>query len=397
MSSPDAGKTSLSQAPGPWEIFSVFFKLGLTAFGGPAMITHIRESVVEKKGWLSDTSFKDGIAICQTLPGAIAVNVASYAGYRTKGITGLLLSFLGFSLPAFGLMVFLSIIYKETRAMPAADAIFTGLAVVVISIIGHATMTFGRQGLKTPADYGLAVMSALLLFLNTNPFLVIMLGGGLGIFLFRQYPRENLPTDTYKRGSFRDAALLLTGFAGVLLLLWLTSPNLFELGRVMAKIELFAFGGGYTAITLMFHEVVEARSWMDHQTLLDGVALGQLTPGPILNTATFIGYFTNGFTGAVIGTLGIFFPGLILVVGVLPIFDRLRGSAFFPRIIRGIIACFVGLLLYVTIKFAVAVNWEIKHLLLLIASFGALYKKVDLLWVVGCAGLASYFLFQNSF
>ncbi|MGV1099389.1 chromate efflux transporter [Thiovibrio sp. JS02] len=393
MSNPEGDDPRRQAPPGLGEIFPAFFKVGLTAFGGPAMVSHIRELVVVKKRWLAPDIFQEGIALCQTLPGAIAVNMAAYAGYRCRGIPGMLLAFLGFGLPAFALMLFLSVIYKATRAMPAAEAIFSGLAVVVVAIVAHASLTFGRNSLKAAADFALAVLAALLLFFRVNPFLVILSGGLLGLVLFRLRATEFLRQGRHRPGSCRDAALLLAGFAASMLFLWLAAPGLFELARVMAKIELFAFGGGYTAISLMFHEVVAARDWLDNQTLLDGVALGQLTPGPILNTATFIGYFVSGLAGAIVATLGIFFPGLILVAGALPLFDRLRSSAFFPRFIRGVIACFVGLLLFVTVKFALAISWDLRHLLLLLASFAALVLKVDLLFVVAGAGLASYLLF----
>ncbi|HIJ80036.1 MAG: chromate efflux transporter [Desulfobulbaceae bacterium] len=392
MSNPE-GKNCEKSAPGHGELFRAFFKIGLTAFGGPAMINHIRELVVDRKGWLSETTFKDGIAICQTLPGAIVVNMAAYAGYRCRGISGMLLSFVGFSLPAFGLMVLLSVIYQASRALPAVEAIFSGLGVVVVSIVAYATFTFGQKSLKSLPDYGLAILASLLLLVKLNPFLVILTGGLLGLLLFRLQPGEYLSEDQHRRGSYQDAVILLTLFLLGLGFLWLVRRDLFDLAWVMAKIELFAFGGGYTAITLMFHEVVEVRSWMDNQTLLDGVALGQLTPGPILNTSTFIGFLVSGFAGAVAATLGIFFPGLIMVAAILPIFDRLRSSAFFPRIIRGIIACFVGLLLYVTIKFGAAISWDPKHLALLLIALAALYKKVDLFIVVAGAGLISYFFF----
>ncbi len=392
MSSPEGERARAGPSPG--QIFSAFFRIGLTAFGGPAMVSHIRELVVAKRGWLSPELFQEGIALCQALPGAIAVNVAAYAGYRCGGIPGLLAAFFGFGLPAFGLMLLLSVLYRATRALPSVEAIFSGLAVVVVAIVLHATLVFGRNSLRSVADFGLALLAALLLLLRVSPFLVILTGGLLGIVFFRLRASELCWEERrHRRGSYRDAALLLVVFLAFLLLLWPLAPTLFALAWVMAKIELFAFGGGYTAVSLLFHEVVTVRGWLVNQTLLDGVALGQLTPGPILNTATFIGYLVSGLPGAIVATLGIFWPGLVLVAGVLPIFDRIRGSVLFPRIIRGIVACFVGLLLFVAVKFALAIGWEGKRLLLLLASFCALFLKVELLWVVAGAGLASYLFF----
>jgi chromate transporter len=364
------------------EVFVSFLKLGLSAFGGPAMVTYVKALAVDKKRWLDEETFSQGIALCQTLPGAIAVNTASYAGYRARGFGGMLAAFAGFTLPAFLLMLMLSVIYVKTRSLPIMNSLFNGLEVIVVGIVAHATATFGKRTLLSGRDVGIALAAAALLALKLNPFLVIVASACAGIILFR---RTGAQTGRPVQGpgvANRDALTLFGLFVLSLLALWIVDRKLFDLAWVMAKIELFAFGGGYTALTLMFHEIVEVRQWIDHQTLIDGIALGQITPGPILITAAFIGYKVGGFAGALVGTLAIFMPGLLLIVIVLPFFDRLRANPVFFSAIRGIVSCFVGLLLFVTIKFALAVHWDWRHLLLLAASMGTLFAKVDILYVV---------------
>jgi len=364
------------------EVFMSFLKLGLTAFGGPAMVTYVKALAVNRKQWLDEETFGHGIALCQTIPGAIAVNVASYAGYRVRGFGGMLAAFAGFTLPAFLLMLVLSVIYVNTRSLPIMNSLFKGLEVIVVGIVAHATVTFGKRTLRNGRDVILALAGSGLLALKLNPFLAIVATACAGIMLFRSSGAQSVRPLQRSDAAKRDALALFSLFALCLLALWIVERKLFDLALVMAKIELFAFGGGYTALTLMFHEIIEVRQWLDHQTLIDGIALGQITPGPILITAAFIGYMVGGFAGALVGTLAIFMPGLVLIVIVLPIFDRLRTNPVFISALRGIVSCFVGLLLFVTIKFAFAVHWDWRYLFLLAASMGALFAQVDILYVV---------------
>jgi len=142
----------------------------------------------------------------------------------------------------------------------------------------------------------------------------------------------------------------------------------------------------------MLQEVVNVRGWMDSKTFMDGIALGQVTPGPIVITATFVGFLTNGLAGAVVATMAVFMPSFILLVIGASIFDRLKQSLLFQRSVKGIFASFVGLLLYVTIKFAIAVPWDFIRLMIVVAAIVALLKKIDILYIVLAGALISIFL-----
>jgi chromate transporter len=162
----------------------------------------------------------------------------------------------------------------------------------------------------------------------------------------------------------------------------------------MLRIDLFAFCGGFASVPLMFHEVVQVRNWMDSQTFLNGIVLGQVTPGPIVITATFIGYLLAGPLGGIITTIGIFLPSFLLVVGISPYFDRIRASSSFNKVIGGVLCSFVGLLFSVTIRFALNVHWDVSHLLLAICALFALLLKVDILWVVVIGTIISVIMFM---
>ncbi len=174
--------------------------------------------------------------------------------------------------------------------------------------------------------------------------------------------------------------MLLAGIILVGLFWW--DRLLFGLATLMLKADLFAFGGGFASIPVMLHEVVDVRHWMAGATFMDGIALGQVTPGPIVITATFVGYQIAGLLGAIVGTAAMFLPSFVLVLITVPHFDRVQRSLWVRRALRGSLAAFVGLLLVVVIHFAGAISWGIPSLVLVGAAFAALWFKVDVLWVV---------------
>ena len=171
--------------------------------------------------------------------------------------------------------------------------------------------------------------------------------------------------------------------------LYVVNADLFTLAAIMLKIDLFAFGGGFASLPLMLHEIVIVKGWMASGTFMDGIALGQVTPGPIVITATFVGYMVQGLAGAVVATIAIFSPSFFMVVTIAPVFDRLKSSPYFSRVIDGILASFVGLLIYVLIKFALAVPWDIVRIILGFASLAALLRKVDILYIVPAGAVLS--------
>jgi len=160
----------------------------------------------------------------------------------------------------------------------------------------------------------------------------------------------------------------------------------------MLKIDLFAFGGGFASLPLILHEIVNNRGWLDSKTFMDGIALGQITPGPIVITATFVGYMVYGVLGALVATIAIFTPSFFMVITVAPFFDKLKNSIYFMKAIDGIFASFVGLLLYVCIKFTIVVPWDIVRIILCVAVLIALLRKVNILYIVPIGAAISIFV-----
>lgn len=348
------------------------------------MVAYIGDLSVRRRGWLDEATFKDGVALVQTVPGATAMQMAAYVGLKVRGVTGALAAYAAFGLPAFALMLAFSILYSHGHELSAVVALFAGLQVIVVAIVASATLSFARNIIKGVRVLVIAAAAGILLGLGTSPFLVIAGAAAAGIILFiKSRPHGSAATDA--AGSrFRAApvAVLLILLAAVMSVLLITSREQFDLAALMLRIDLFAFGGGFASLPLMLFEVVNVRGWMDSNTFMDGVALGQITPGPIVMTTTFVGYLVFGLPGACVATAAVFTPSFLLVVVVTPFFDRLKQSPWFARAISGVLASFVGLLSYVTVKFALAVPWDIFRILLAAAALGALLKKVDILYVV---------------
>jgi chromate transporter len=375
------------------DLFLSFLRLGATAFGGPAMIVHIGDLAVKRKRWLDQATFRSGVVLSQSIPGATAMQTAAYAGLQARGVPGALASYIGFGLPAFFLMLCFSALYTVSRDLRWAAAVFSGLQVIVVAIVANATYTFGRNSIKRYLHAFLAAASALAFGLHTSPFYVI-LGAAFAGILPPGKAAEPQPVETPKEHySVTPAVILLSILALGLLLLYLVRPGLFDMALLMLKVDLFAFGGGFASLPLMLQQVVHVRGWMDERTFMDGIALGQVTPGPIVITAAFVGYLTHSLLGAIVATTAIFTPSFILLVLTALFFNKLKRSPVFTKATQGILASFVGLLLYVAVKFAMAVPWDFFRILLAIASLSALVKKVDLIYIVLIGAALSLLLF----
>ncbi len=353
------------------------------------MIAYIRDVVVTKKRWLSDDSFKDGVALCQSIPGATAMQTAAYCGYRAGGLMGAATAYVAFGLPALLLMLVFSAVYAKAQDFHVAVSVFAGLRAIVVAIVANATLSFGWTSLKNTRDILLALAVAAFLGFGGHPIIAIAVAAVSALILYRKWtpaPSPDQGTDRLDRKEAANSTVFILaavlGLGLAMTLLFLADATLFNLAAIMLRIDVLAFGGGFASIPLMFHEIVDTRHWLDGKTFMDGIALGQVTPGPIVITATFVGYQVAGLLGAVIATLGIFTPSFFILILTAPHLDRLQRSPIFRRALRGALVCFVGLLLAVSVKFAIAVPWSIPTVLIACLVLIALRLKVDILWAV---------------
>ena len=391
--------------PPVYTIFFAFLKLGMTAFGGPAMVAFIRDLCVKKNQWVSDNDFRDGVALVQTLPGATAMQAAAYAGVRASGPKGALAAYIGFGLPAFLLMSGLTTAYQHGNDIKQVISFFSGLQLIVIAMVAKAAMDFGRKTVKSWQDAMLTAAGALYIIADGSPVTVIIISALAAPILYRNMPVGK--RDDEERGqdfkSCRDLnsagnhtltfGLLATLTVSLMLvILYMFDRGLFQLSWIMLKIDLFAFGGGYASLPMMLHELVQSNHLLDAKTLMDGIALGQITPGPIVITATFAGLLLQGMAGAVVATISIFSPSFIILIITTPWFDRIRHSIYLKMAMRGILCSFTGLLIAVATKFAMATDWTLVAAVICAGSFTALILRINILWVALAGGVISIFI-----
>lgn len=379
-----------------WRLFFSFLLLGGTAFGGPAILRQMKEFTVKDRRWLHEAEFREGLALCQSLPGATGMQMAAYIGRRHRGIPGALAAYAGFGLPAITLMLLLSVLYERYHDLHLIVPIFSGLQIVVVALIVHAAYMFGRETLKIPVDIGIAIFSALLFGFAIHPLVIILAAAMAGLMLVKKTalasPGQHDSQNWQKAGGqiVILALLTLTTYGMV----FLVDRKLFDLATVMLRVDLFAFGGGFGSLPIMFREVVAVKGWLDSKTFMDGIALGQITPGPIVVTATFAGYLLLGLAGAAIATIAIFTPSFLLLIAAAPFFDRFKAAPYFAVITQSIYASFVGLLGFIAVKFGMAVHWEMIKVLFALAVLIALLKRLPLPGIVLAGALISSFLFR---
>ena len=366
--------------PSYFELFLSFFWIGLTGFGGLAMTAHIRRHIVDKRKWLDGNTFDSGLALCQVIPGAIVMQLAAYIGLKLKGVRGSVVSFIGFGVPAFLIMFILSVLYKESKNIAGVEMVLSGLRVVIVAIVANAAYIFGKRNFKNTYDWIIAIIAAGLFLIKLHPVLVLLIAASLGLLLTK---KELEPTGKLaKARTFRFFLILLIVVTLLASILFFLNREYFTLATIMLRIDLFSFGGGLAAMPMMYHELVDLFGWFDKKTFMDGVILGQVTPGSIIIAATFFGYMHFGIVGSIIATVCVFTPSFMILMGIIPFFDKLRSYPQFNKVINGILCSFVGLLTVVTYHFTIDIHWNLISIIFTLIAFVLLVRKVDVIWVI---------------
>ncbi|SMF25195.1 chromate transporter [Desulfovibrio gilichinskyi] len=368
----------------------------MTAFGGPAMIPYIRNEVVDKKKWVSEEDFSAGTALAQLVPGATAMQVTAWAGLNTRGLAGSFVAYVGFGLPAFIMICALSAVYISLGNIPAIEAMFGGLKAVVTALIAHAAINFSLRYLSRNSAKFMAFAVGCWLAFNGNPIIILVVMCALSALIFTDITGLNPKEHSQVKYGVKGPLFLIAGAILILTVLFLTGSRFFHLAFTMAKVDLFAFGGGYVSLPIMLHEVVNNYHWMTQSVFMDGIALGQITPGPVVMTSAFIGYMLDGVLGAAVATISVFAPSFIMINLVAPFYDRLRSSAILQRALYGSLISLVGLMAAMTGQFLLTVKPEPGDILILITSFILLRRGTNIVIVVPCCALLSL-LFSTLF
>lgn len=326
------------------EIVRVFLKLGAMSYGGPAIMGIMQNEVQEKRGWLTKENFVEGLALVNMLPGPGATQLGIFLGYVRGGWWGGFTAGVSFILPAFIIMLMLTFVYTAYGELPRARALFYGLTPVVIGIFAIAVFRLGQAAIKDRKQKALAVASVLVLGLTPVGIIPSLLfGGALGVALY----------GSKVKGL---AAILIIAlslgwwylFGGLFSASSASSPhggaNILDIGLFFFTVGAFTFGGGLTVLAFVQEQVVDQLNWLSSREFLDGLALGQLTPGPILMIAAFVGYKVAALPGALIGAAAIFLPSFILMLSLLPAFDRVKRIAWIKAALKGVGPVVIGML-----------------------------------------------------
>ena len=325
------------------EIFASFLKIGATAYGGPAIMGVMQAEFQERRQWLTKPQFVEGLAFANMLPGATATQLGIFLGYRRAGWWGGLLAGLGFCFPAFAIMLALTMAYAVLGVSPVLRSALYGLGPIVLAVFAVAVYRLGRTALLSSTHIVVAVSAAVAAAVAPIATAWILLfAGGIGLFLFF---------------SRRAGALVLLVVALALVATrvapWSpafiaasrgTAPGLVDVAVQFAIIGTFTFGGSLSIIALIHDQVVHHLGWLTPQEFIDGLALGQLTPGPPVMLAAYIGYKLLGMIGAVVGAIAIFLPSFVLMLGLLPVFEHVRTVPWAQAVLQGMVAGVIGTL-----------------------------------------------------
>jgi chromate transporter len=370
-------KQSLSQRL--TEVAALFLKLGITAFGGPAAhIAMMHNETVERRKWLSDQEFLDLVGATNLIPGPNSTEMAIHIGFLRARWRGLIVGGACFIVPAMLIVLFLAWLYMRFGATPQVEWLLYGIKPVVITIIVQALWSMGRKAVKGPLTATVAVIVIVFYFVGINE-IALLFAGGLIVMLVMNYRRLR----KWVWGAF------MIPMSGVGLLSQGPLPfNLTSLFFIFLKIGAVLYGSGYVLLAFLRADFVVRFGWLTDQQLMDAIAIGQVTPGPVFTTATFIGYVLGGIPGALLATLGIFLPSFIFVAISNPLIPRIRKSTCVGNLLDGVNVASLGLMAAVTWQLGRASLTDLLTILIALGSFVLLiWFKVNSTWLIVGGGL----------
>lgn len=367
------------------EIALVSLKLGTIAFGGPAAhLAMMEEEFVRRRKWITQAEFLDRLAAANLIPGPSSTEIAIFVGQLKRGWRGLIVAGSCFIIPAALIVLAIAWAYVRFGSLPRAQGVLYAIKPVVVAIVIQALGRLSRTGVRTRLLAVIAALAAVLSFVGVNPVLVLVFAGALSAAALGMKGR------LLSLGAPATPRILV----GVMVAATASVAWPVGLGRLFLsflKIGSVVFGSGYVLLAFLQAEFVEHLHWLTDQQLLDAVAVGQFTPGPVFTTATFIGYIVAGWVGAVVATVGIFLPGFILVALSGPVIPRLRRSRVVAAALDGVVAGSLALMAVVTWQLGKAsiVDWTT------LAVFGAsliglLRFRLNSAWLIGAAAIVGW-------
>ena len=379
--------------------------LGITGYGGPAILAQMKKELVHKKNLISEEDFMNTLSLAQILPGATGVSLLGYIGYKLKGVKGWILASGLYILPAFLFTTFLAILYFKYNDLTIVQKIFTGLGALVVALLINAIFqlskpVFGKSYKHAYKGVIIALACfALATFTTVNTVFIIIMAGILGFVMFyfsqdventsAMHDSKILVIDNNKKKSFWHTAftsnityviIMIILFS---LIIWYVSPLLWKLALTFFNIGSLAFGGGFTTIPLIKNIVVDGNHWVTLAQFRDGIAIGQITPGPVFITAAFIGFAVSGWIGALIATLAIFLPSLLLIIVLGKFHEKIKHLKWVKVIIKGFLAGFIGIIAAIALQFGEKSLINIGTWIIFAATlFLVIRMKKDIIWAI---------------
>jgi chromate transporter len=379
------GVTDRSRRPHPRgrvrELFLLFGRLGFTAFGGPAAHTAMmHDEVVTRRGWLTDREFLDLVAATNLIPGPNSTELAIHLGRLRAGWSGLVVAGASFIVPAMMIVLGLAWAYAEYGSTPEGEAILMGIAPVVIAIVGQALWKLVPTAVDDVVT-GVVAVASLVLYLAGVNEIVLLVAAGLVVLMIRNARRL-----ASSAGSFGAVALvsgMLPQAGGA------ADATLIGLLLTFLRIGSVLYGSGYVLLAFLRTDFVERLGWLTERQVLDAVAIGQLTPGPVFTTATFVGYVVLGVPGAVVATAGIFLPSFVFVAVTGPFIPRLRASPWFGAALDGVVAASVALMTGVLLQLAREAIFDVPTALIAVIAAVVLFRfRLNSAWLVVAGAVA---------
>jgi chromate transporter len=316
------------------ELALYFLRLGLLGFGGPvALVGQMERELVADRKWLTKDQMREAIAVCQSLPGPLAIQVGIYVSYLRAGFWGAWAGGWAFILPNFVIVAALGALYVHLGDLPAVTAVFYGVSPAVIALILHSCYRLAKLGMEDRLQWALAVTSFFVtVILQAEVALLFIAAGTVGILYYGSLFRRTPPAVTPALAAPLLAPLASASTVGKLLLFFLKAGSL-------------TFGSGLVIVPFLQQGLVQEYGWLDERQFLIAVAVGMISPGPVVITATFVGYLVAGFWGSLASTIGIFLPSFLLVLVAAPILARHRGNKNVQGFIKGAYAAAIGTIL----------------------------------------------------
>jgi len=360
----------------PREIATTLLQLGATSYGGPAIMGLMQHELQERRKWVSKERFLEGLAVANMVPGATATQLGIFLAYARGGWWSALLGGLCFVLPAFVVMLALTIAYANFGVTPLARGALYGLGPVVIGLFAIALYRLGKTAASTVPEVIIGIAAAgALVTARLGIVAILVLAGCTGLFVFHRGPSAArtravaafLFVATLSIALWMSASPSVVPDAG-----WTPNPkSLVHLGLFFLKVGAFTIGGGLTMIAFIQDQVVGQFGWLTPREFVDGLALGQLTPGPVLMIAAYVGYKLAGIGGAIVAASAAFLPSFVIMLAILPVLDRVRQMAWVKATMKGMAPAVIGVLAVSLIRLSPAAVPDPFALLILIGTIAA--------------------------